>query len=148
MSTDQQVMSPTDLADFSSFIEEKPAQVKKEPKAEPNEKTSREEQRTTVTKQYLERLAARLELLESRDKSRQETVEAKKYASQIFKKWDVDVDMDLNRGNKLNLNDLSEDRPRRAQEMETPYPQPPYKPVPPPQHFQQQDNAYGIPSSK
>ncbi len=52
----------------------------------------------------LDKLMGRLEQLESRERSRQETKEAKKNASRIFKQWNADM------GQGLSMDDLNGSR--------------------------------------
>ena len=94
----QQVMSPTDLDEFSSFVEEKkPApKLKMEPKVE---KESQDDQ-VLITASDLRAIRERLVHLEKLEKSRREDDEAKKDASRIFKAMDVEM------GQGLNLDDL------------------------------------------
>jgi hypothetical protein len=114
----QQVMSPTDLDEFSSFIEEKnPAPTVKK---EPTGGKQGQEEKVTMAVSDLNAIRARLLQLENFEKSQRENEAAKKDASRIFGEWDKE----MSKG--LNLDDLDQSRGRP---QENPYP---WRPEPPP----------------
>ena len=87
----QQVMSPNDLDEFSSFIEEKKPAPKSDTMAKKGQKIKKEsqEEQGTIPLSDLKAISARLLELERMERSRQATVQAKKDSSRIFKEWDI-----------------------------------------------------------
>jgi len=106
----QQVMSPNELDEFSSFIEEK----KPSPKVKSEPKGDKQGQGATVTMAVsdLNAIKERLYQLENLEKSRRENEAAKKEASNIFGGWDKA----LSRG--LTMDDLEQPRGQQWQKIQ------------------------------